>query len=67
MDPVKILLNIVFTTVGFAYFLYGKKSERWNFIVFGAILAFWPYFFSNLLIEIAGDIILAVLPFIVDF
>ncbi|BBB32685.1 conserved hypothetical protein [Thermotomaculum hydrothermale] len=67
MDPVKITINLIFSVLGMAYFIYGKKSERWNFIIFGAVLTFWPYFFSNIVIEIVGDIVLAIAPFLLDF
>ncbi len=62
-----IILNLISSTIGLAYFIYGKKSERWNFIICGAILMFWPYFISNLLIELLGDIVLLGVPFFVDF
>ena len=62
-----ILFNIIASVLGAAYFIYGKKAERWNFIICGALLMFWPYFFSNVWVEFAGDIVLAAIPFLVEF
>ena len=67
MDPVSITLNVVFSLVGTAYLIYGKKAERWNFGVFGAVLIFWPYFVSNLWINFLGGVVLTALPFLIDF
>ncbi len=67
MNPLSIMLNIVFSCIGIAYFIYGKKSERWNFIVFGGILCFLPYFFSNPWVEIPVEILFSILPFFVEF
>ncbi len=67
MDAISITLNIIFSLIGTAYLIYGKKAERWNFGVFGAVLIFWPYFFSNVWIDFLGGVILIALPFLVDF
>ncbi len=67
MNIVSVLLNVIFSLLGTAYLIYGKKSERWNFAIFGAILIFWPYFFSNIWIEFLGGAGLIFAPFITDF
>jgi hypothetical protein len=42
-----IVAIIFFSIVGFGYFLYGKKSTNYLFVICGIILMVFPYFVSN--------------------
>ena len=42
-----LFAGILFGTVGFAAFLYGKKSARWKPMVIGVVLMVFPYFIEE--------------------
>jgi hypothetical protein len=42
-----ILAGIIFGTIGWGAFSYGRKLELWKPIAIGMALMVYPYFFSN--------------------
>lgn len=64
MSPLVILLNILFSSVGFAYFIYGKKNQNFVFIFDGLILCVFPYFVSSVTITLVLGLLLIIFPFI---
>lgn len=50
MDGNAILLGFLISTVGFGFFLYGKKQQRIPQLAVGLTLMIFPYFVSNLLL-----------------
>lgn len=42
-----LLWGVVFSSIGFGYFLYGKKQRSISPLVFGVALMGFPYFVSN--------------------
>jgi len=42
-----ILAGLIFGTIGFSAFLYGKKQDRLKPMVVGVVLMAYPYFISN--------------------
>ena len=40
-------LSFVISTIGFAYFVYGKKAYSIDFMLTGAGLMIYPYFIKN--------------------
>ncbi|MBU2101843.1 MAG: hypothetical protein ABH865_07940 [Candidatus Omnitrophota bacterium] len=46
---VKIFACIIFSTIGFAAFVYGKKNQSVRPMLIGTVLMVYPYFFSGAL------------------
>ncbi len=59
-----LLFSFFISSVGLAYFIYGKKRIEFNFLLAGLLLMIYPYFISNLFLSILIGLILSVLPFL---
>jgi hypothetical protein len=46
-DSTSLFLSLVITSVGFSFFLYGRKAERYPQMVGGLLLMVYPYFTST--------------------
>jgi hypothetical protein len=57
LDPGLLFLSIVTSGIGFVFFVYGKKQDRWPQLAGGIALMVYPYFVEtlalNLLIGVA--------------
>jgi hypothetical protein len=57
LDPALLFLSLITSGIGFVFFVYGKKQERWPQLVGGIALMVYPYFVPtlalNLLIGVA--------------
>ena len=60
-----IVAIICFSIVGFAYFLYGKKSTNYLFVICGIILMVFPYLITNPVYVIITGIVIGVIPLII--
>ena len=60
-----IVAIIFFSIIGFGYFLYGKKSANYVFLICGIILMVFPYFVSNLAYLIIIGIVFSLIPLII--
>ena len=49
-DPAKIFAYIIFGTIGFVAFIYGKKNTFWRPMIIGLALMAYPYFLSGTLV-----------------
>lgn len=63
MDFWGLVLAGLFGIVGMAYFMYGKKQQRWTPLFSGLALMIFPYFVSNLFWVGAIGIALIILPY----
>jgi hypothetical protein len=63
MSTSLLLWGLLFGSVGFGYFLYGKKQAAIIPLVCGIALMIFPYFVSNVLILVVLGIALAALPY----
>ena len=50
LNVAKIIAYFVFSVIGIAAFVYGKKSQSLRPIIIGIILMGYPYFFSKTII-----------------
>jgi hypothetical protein len=60
-----IVAIIFFSIVGFGYFLYGKKSTNYVYLICGIILMVFPYFISDTAYLIITGIVISVIPLII--
>ena len=60
-----IVAIIFFSIIGFGYFLYGKKSANYVFLICGIILMVFPYFVSNLAYLVIIGIVFSLIPLII--
>ena len=63
MSTSLLFLGLLFGSVGFGYFLYGKRQAAIVPMVCGIALMVFPYFVSNVLILVVIGIALAALPY----
>jgi hypothetical protein len=63
MSTSLLFLGLLFGSVGFGYFLYGKRQAAIVPMVCGIALMVFPYFVSNVLILAVIGIALAALPY----
>ena len=63
MSTSLLLWGLLFGSIGFGYFLYGKKQAAVVPMVCGIALMIFPYFVSNVLILVVVGIALAALPY----
>ena len=61
MDGNTILAGFAVSTVGFGFFLYGKKQGRTPQIVFGILTMIYPYFVGGPLLVLGIFVALSVL------
>ena len=55
-----IVAGVMFGIIGFAAFLYGKKSQNWRALIIGLALMIYPYFVTNVWANYALGISLCV-------
>ena len=67
MNSTQLFLGVIFSSIGFGYFLYGKKQKMTVSFVVGLVLMVFPYFIeSNVLLSGIG-IVLSVIPYFLRF
>ncbi|MDA8442908.1 MAG: hypothetical protein M0Z55_11110 [Peptococcaceae bacterium] len=59
-----LFFNLVISSVGLAYFVYGKKTTRLIFLIVGLVLMFYSYFIPGVALNVGVGIILALVPFV---
>ena len=65
MDTASLLWGLLFSSIGFGYFLYGKKQHSVVPLLCGITLMVYPYFVSgNVLIVVIGSALSAIPYFI---
>jgi hypothetical protein len=48
LDPTWMLVSLIPSGIGFVLLMYGKKEQRWPYLVAGLLLIVYPYFTSTL-------------------
>ncbi len=63
-SPANLFAGLIFGSIGFVAFIYGKKNAFWRPVVIGIILITYPYFLSGtLFIYLIGIVLTAALYF----
>jgi hypothetical protein len=62
IDANSLLLSLLFSSVGFVFFMYGKKQSRLPHMTAGVLLMVYPYVVTNLIaMSAVGVVIIALL------
>jgi hypothetical protein len=59
-----LIISIVLSTLGAAYFVYGWREKEGIFLLAGAALSIFPFVVSNPCALIGIGVVLLVLPFV---
>ncbi|MDZ4261586.1 MAG: hypothetical protein U1B30_04540 [Pseudomonadota bacterium] len=65
MNTSLLLWGVLFSSIGFGFFLYGKKQREVVPLVCGLVLMIFPYFVSNAALLVAIGVVLLALPYFV--
>lgn len=63
MNTGSIVWGLLFGSVGFGFFIYGKKQQAVVPLVCGVLLMVFPYFVSNTILIVLIGIALMVIPY----
>jgi hypothetical protein len=63
MNASILLWGLLFSSIGFGFFLYGKKQRAVVPLVCGIALMIYPYFIPNVMALIAIGVVLAAIPY----
>ena len=63
-SPAELFWSLIFSSIGLAYFMYGKKQVQPIPIGCGLLLMVYPYFVGNLGWMIGVGVVLAAIPYI---
>lgn len=64
LDPWYLVLSLVFSTIGFGYFRYGKRQGDHVPLIVGVMLMVYPYFTTSPLAVVVVGLLLMVGPFV---
>jgi hypothetical protein len=60
-----LLWGLLFGSIGFGFFLYGKKKKSVVPLITGIVLCVIPYFIANVYVLVGVGVILVAIPFLV--
>ncbi len=67
MNTAQLFLDVIFSSIGLGYFLYGKKQKMTVPFTVGLVLMIFPYFIEgNVLLSGIGTL-LSVIPYFLRF
>ena len=64
MNGTELFVNLIFSSVGAGYLIYGKKQNKLVFLIDGIVLTVYPYFIHSELYTAIIGVFLAILPFL---
>ena len=62
-NTASLIWGLIFSSIGLAYFVYGKKQKRGVPFASGIGLMIFPYFVSNTYLSLILGIVLMALPY----
>ena len=66
MDSTAVLLwGLLFGSIGFGFFIYGKKQKSVMPLITGIALCVVPYFIANVSVLVMVEVILMAIPYFV--
>ena len=60
-----ILWSLLFGSIGFGFFIYGKKQRAVIPFLSGIALCVFPYFVTNVYLMVTGGLVLISLPYFI--
>jgi multisubunit Na+/H+ antiporter MnhC subunit len=66
VTPATIAIGIVTGAIGLAYFIYGKRQQRFAPLLAGLTLCVYPYFVDSVTWMIVIGVLLVAAPFVID-
>lgn len=63
MDSYSIMWSLFIGSIGLGYFLYGKKSQNFVWLISGLVMMAYPLFVPGILLSILIGAVLMLLPF----
>ena len=60
-----IIIAGFFGILGMAYFMYGKKSLRYMFLICGIVLMVYPYFVTQTVYMVIVGVVVSAVPFVI--
>jgi hypothetical protein len=66
LDSSSLMWGLLFSSVGFGFFLYGKKQKAVVPLVCGLVLMVLPYFITNIALLVASGAALMVIPYYIS-
>ena len=67
MDEYTLILSLFVSSLGMGYFVYGKKTQSFTFMVAGGLMTFYGYFVDSFLLSVVIGVVLMVAPFVLRF
>jgi hypothetical protein len=58
-----LLWGVLFSSIGFGFFLYGRKQRATVPLVCGLVLMIYPYFVPNVIALVMIGIVVAAIPY----
>ena len=65
MHASTLMWGVLFGSIGFGFFVYGKKQKATMPLLSGLGLMVFPYFMSNTILLVSTGCVLVVLPFVI--
>ncbi len=59
----QLLWGLLFSSIGFGYFLYGKKQGAPVPLVCGLVMMIYPYFIANAYLLVAIGVVVGAVPY----
>ncbi len=66
MNASTLMWGILFGSIGFGYFMYGRKQKAVLPLLSGLGLMVFPYFITNTILLVCAGIVLVALPFVIQ-
>ena len=66
-SPSSLIVGLVFSSIGFGYFIYGKKQKSIVPLLSGIGLMIFPYLVSNIVLVFILGLVLAAVPYFLRF
>jgi hypothetical protein len=60
-----LLWGLLFGSIGFGFFIYGKKQKAVVPLIVGIVLCVVPYFIANVYVLVGVGVVLVMIPFLV--